>query len=191
LDTSQVTILLNAFRQGDQSALERLTPLLYPELRRIAAARLRAERAGHTLQPTALVHEAYIRLAGHEQSFESRSHFLAIAATVMRQILVDSARKFRAAKRGGEKVPLDEASGLVRERPANLVDLDEALRALAATDARKSRIIEMRHFGGLTSEEVAAVLGISIPTVSRETRLAEAWLHSYLKKSATASSAGK
>jgi len=183
-------MLLQSWSDGDASALDRLAPLLYPELRRLAAARLRSERVGHTLQPTALVNEAYLKLAGQNQTFESRSHFLAIAAGVMRQILVDSARKFRSAKRGhGEKVPLEDAANASVQRAPALVDLDDALRALAATDERKSRIIEMRHFGGLTSEEVGAVLGISVPTVTRETRLAEAWLHSYLKKNAQSTKA--
>lgn len=177
-----VTRLLHLWSGGDASALERLTPLLYDELRRLASSYLRRERPGHTLAPTALVHEAYLRLVddgGREWS--GRTHFLAIAARHMRQILVDHARRRSAGKRGaGERaVTLDEAL-LARERPEELILLDDALERLAAFDERKARIVEWHYFGGLGQEEVASLLGVHVNTVARELRLARAWLQQQL-----------
>ena len=142
----------------------------------MAYARLRSERSGHTLQPTALIHEAYLKLVGHDQKeWHSRSHFFSVASQIMREILVDYARKHAAAKRGGgEKIALDEAISLAPERSHMLVALDDALSELARFDERKARLIELKYFGGLSGEEIAEALGISISTITRESRLAEA-----------------
>jgi RNA polymerase sigma factor (TIGR02999 family) len=178
MDSGQFTILLKDWSGGDRAALDALTPIVYHELRRLASARLRSERSGHTLQPTALIHEAYLKLVDHDQKeWHSRSHFFSVASQVMREILVDHARKHRSAKRGGgEKIALDEAVSLAPERSKMLIDLDEALRDLARFDARKARLVELKYFGGLSGEEIAVALGISISTITRESRLAEAWL---------------
>jgi len=176
----QVTELLLAWRQGDQSAAERLIPLVYDDLRARAAAALHHERRAHTLTPTALVHEAYLRLMdGRPPEVEGRKHFLAIAARVMRRVLVDHARTRNAAKRnqGKEALPLDEALTIGDGRGAVLVKLDDALVALAAFDPGKARLVELRYFGGLTIEETADVLDTSPATVKREWALARAWLH--------------
>jgi RNA polymerase sigma-70 factor, ECF subfamily len=179
-DSKQVTRLLLEWQKGNKLALDELTPLLYQELRRLAAGYLRRERTDHTLQPTALIHEAYLRMVGNETpAFESRAHFFGVAAQLMRQILVDHARAQRAAKRGGggPKLPLEEAAVFAKERPGELVALDDALRELAAFDERKSKVVEMKFFGGLSAEEIAVASGISVATVGRELRLAQAWLH--------------
>jgi RNA polymerase sigma factor (TIGR02999 family) len=176
----QVTELLRAWRQGEKAAADRLIPLVYDELRQRAAAALRPERPQHTLTPTALVHEAYLRLVGQElPPLESRRHFYGIAARVMRQVLVDHARARRAAKRnlGREALPLDEAIPVGDERAASLVALDDALAALAAFDPEKARLVELRYFAGLTIEETAEMLGVSPATVKREWAVARAWLH--------------
>jgi len=157
-----------------------LMPVVYRELRKLAGSYLRGERPDHTLQPTALIHEAYLRLV--DQSFpqwRNRTHFYGVAAQLMRQILVEHARGQAAAKRGGgaQKLSLEDATIFSRERAADLVALDDALTALAAFDARKCRVIELRFFGGLSVEETAEALGISVATVGRELRLAQAWLH--------------
>jgi RNA polymerase sigma factor (TIGR02999 family) len=175
-----VTALLRRWQQGDQAATEELLPLVYGELRRIARRHLRGERHGHTLEATALVHEVYLRLSGGDElHWNDRVHFYAVAAQMMRRVLVDHARGRGAAKRGGSvvKVSLDEARDPAVESGADVVALDDALASLEALDPRKSRIVELRFFGGLTLEETAAVLGISVPTVVKETRLARAWLH--------------
>lgn len=175
-----VTALLRRWQQGDQAATEELLPLVYGELRRIARRHLRGERHGHTLEATALVHEVYLRLSGGDElHWNDRVHFYAVAAQMMRRVLVDHARGRDAAKRGGSvvKVSLDEARDPAVESGADVVALDDALASLEALDPRKSRIVELRFFGGLTLEETAAVLGISVPTVVKETRLARAWLH--------------
>jgi RNA polymerase sigma factor (TIGR02999 family) len=180
-----ITRWLNDWQNGDQAALGQLMPVVYQELRKIAHGHFRGERAGHTLQTTALIHEAYLRLAGHEfPAWENRAHFYGIAAQLMRQILVEYARGQKAAKRGGgaPKLPLDEALTLVQTEVANLVALDDALNELAAFDPRKCRVIELRHFGGLSNEEIATVLSISLATVGREIRLAQAWLQRELTK---------
>ena len=183
--SDEVTVLLRRWGDGDAAALEALTPILYRELRRLAAGYMRGERAGHTLQPTALVNEAYLRLVGDgERGWSGRVHFLAIAARHMRQILVDHARRRSAGKRGagGRADTLDEGV-LVHERPEDLVALDDALGALAQVDERKARILEMHYFGGLTQDEVALALDLHPNTVARDLRLARAWLQSQLAAS--------
>lgn len=190
---SEVTQLLIDWRQGDLQALERLTPLIYNELRRLAAGYLARERAAATLQPTALVAEAYIRLAGQElPEFRSRSHFFGVAAHLMRQVLVDHARKFRSQKRGGgqAKVSIDEALSFAPERGGDIIILNDALDALAKIDERKCKVIEMRFFGGLSVEETAEALGISVATVGREQRVAEAWLYKEMRREEDGSQAG-
>ena len=174
-----VTSLLLSWGRGDPDAIERLAPLVYGELRRLARRELRGERAAHTLQPTALVHEAYLRLVGQRGvSWQNRAHFFAVASRVMRRILVDHARSRNAAKRGsgGRTVCLAEAGPLGQQRPADLIALDDALTGLAAIDPRQSRIVELRFFGGLTVEEAAHVTGLSPRTIKREWRMAKAWL---------------
>jgi RNA polymerase sigma-70 factor, ECF subfamily len=175
-----VTELLNNVKHGNRVSLDQLVPLIYTELRRIASGCLRRERSGHTLQPTALVHEAYIRLIDQSQpDYQSRAHFFGIAAQVMRQILVDHARSRNAAKRGGgiEKLPLDlDNLKISTERPEQLLALDDSMHALAEFDAQKARLVEMRFFGGLTAEESAEMMGIPVQAVRRELRVAQAWL---------------
>jgi RNA polymerase sigma-70 factor, ECF subfamily len=179
-----VTILLRNWRQGDQAALNQVVEIVDRELHRLAASYLRRERPGHTLQPTALVNEAFVRLVGPggHQDFESRSHFVAIAAHHMRQILVDYARRRLAAKRGGGAtvVSLDDAQAASDPRSVDLLALDAALEKLAAVDARKARAMELKFFGGLEMAEIAGVLGISIKTVEKDVRLGAAWLRSAL-----------
>lgn len=165
--------------EGHREALDRLMPVVYQELRKIAAGYLKRERPEHTLQPTALIHEAYLRLMGGDlPSWQSRAHFYGVAARVMRQILVEHARGHAAAKRGGgaKKVALDDATLFSPARSADLVALDAALEALSAFDERKGRVIELRFFGGLSLEETAEALGVSVATVGRELRLAQAWM---------------
>jgi RNA polymerase sigma factor (TIGR02999 family) len=167
-----ITVLLHAFSDGDKAALNDLIPLVYAELRKIADGHLRSERPGHTLQPTALVHEAYARLIEQKQpDYRDRVHFLAVAAHVMRQILIDHARRKFAAKRGGSrpKYSLDEACDAAVERPSLMIELDDALKALETHDALKARLIEMRFFGGLTAEGL---------------RIAQAWLQRELDRTA-------
>jgi RNA polymerase sigma factor (TIGR02999 family) len=178
-----VTRLLADWRAGDASALERLTPLVYDELRRLASGYLRRERSSHTLQPTALVHEAYLRLAGQNQELRNRAHFIAVAAQLMRLILVDHARRKHSEKRGAGAAicSLDEAMIVSEGREPALLALDDALNALAEVDARKAKVIELRYFGGLTTPETAEALGLSTATVERETRVAHMWVGRYLK----------
>jgi RNA polymerase sigma factor (TIGR02999 family) len=178
LPPKDVTQLLLDYSAGDKAAIDALLPYLYSELRKLAASQLKFENPGHTLQPTALVHEAYLRLADQTRvEWRNRAHFFAIAAQVMRNILVDHARRHRAAKRGagGKKLSLDDVDVAIG-RPAEIVDLDDALKELAQFDERKARAVEMRYFGGLSIEEIGEVLGISVATVGRELRLAQAWL---------------
>jgi RNA polymerase sigma factor (TIGR02999 family) len=168
------------WKRGDQQALKALLPLVYEELRRLAHHQLQAERPNHTLQGTALVHEAYLRLMGQEPlRLDNRAHFFAVASHLMRQVLVDYARKHVAAKRGANSLTLslDEAVALPRKRDLNLVALDDALKKLAARDARQSRVVEMRFFGGLSIDETSQVLKISPATVKREWTVARAWLY--------------
>jgi RNA polymerase sigma-70 factor (ECF subfamily) len=180
-----VTVLLQSWRHGDSSALERVAEIVDRELRRLAGAYLRRERAGHTLQPTALVNEAFLRLMGQADriDWESRSQFIGIAARHMRQILVDHARRHRAGKRGSGAtlVSLDDAPAAVSPRSTDLLALDEALEKLAAVDPRKARAMELKYFGGLEMAEIAAVLHLSIKTVEKDVRLAGAWLRAELR----------
>lgn len=177
-DERPITLLLRSFSQGDRGALEQLTPLVYDELHRLAAAYMRRERQGHTFSPTALVSEAFLQLAGGEQlTFGDRVQFFALAARQMRHILVDHARRRAAGKRGGRQRPVtfDEAV-IPDERPEELCALDDALGALAAFDERKARAVELHYFGGMTHKEIAAALDVHENTVARDLRLAEAWL---------------
>ena len=181
----EVTQLLAAWGQGDKLALEKLTRLVYEELRRLAHRYMGQQRDGHTLQTTALVNEAYLRLAGqHEPRFESRAHFLAVAATAMRQILVDHARTALRQKRGAgaQKVELDEAAWVSSEPPREILDLSEALERLSTLDARKARVVELKYFGGLKHEEIAEVMKIAVVTVSRDWTFSRAWLYAELRK---------
>jgi RNA polymerase sigma factor (TIGR02999 family) len=182
---SDVTRLLVASSQGDQEALDKLLPLVYTELRHLAERYLHRERPDHTLQPTALVHEAYLRLIDQDVSWQNRAHFFGVAAEMMRRILIDHARKHQAAKRGsgGIKLSLDEAIDLTDERAAELIALDDALKALAEFDPQKSKIVELRFFGGLSIEEAAAVLGIGTATVIRQWKMAKAWLYHEVNQS--------
>jgi len=177
-----VTALLQAWNAGDEDAGRRIIPLVYGELRRRAGGYLRRERPGHTLQPTALVHEAYLRLVGLRGQLRSRSQFFGVASNLMRRILVDHARRRRAAKRGPICVALDDARPPVVDREVDLVRLDDALSELSALDPRQGRIVELRYFGGLTLEEAAEVLGVSVATVKRDWTLARAWLFDRLRQ---------
>ncbi|MGH9832237.1 MAG: sigma-70 family RNA polymerase sigma factor [Blastocatellia bacterium] len=181
----EVTRLLVAWSNGDQAALEQLTPLVYSELHRLAHRYLGRERKGHTLQTTALVHEAYLRLIDQKEvRWQNRAHFFAIAAQMMRRILVDYARSRNVAKRGGgaQQVSLDEAMEVSDERAADVIALDEALKSLSDLDQRKGRIIELRFFGGLSIEETAEALGVSPGTVMRDWTFAKAWLQREINK---------
>ena len=180
--TSQnsVTQLLVNWGRGDQDALAELTPLVYEELRRLAARYMRRERPDMTLQSTALVHEAYLRLVDQKNArWQNRAHFFGVAAQMMRHVLVDIGRAHRRKKRGGREalqVSLSDAKKLPTERPTDLVELDDALKTLARLDARHARVVELRFFGGLSHEETAHVLNVSVATVRRDWRLARAWL---------------
>src|SRR5215813_13523717 len=177
--SQSVTQLLLDWRNGDQTALDRLMPLVYEELRRIAGHYMRNERQGHTLQTSALVNEAYLRLVDHENiAWQNRAHFFGVAAQAMRRILVDYARLRHRAKRAGaaQRVSFDEAMTLAEERAAELITLDDALEELAKVDPRKSRVVELRYFGGLSVEETAEALGVSSMTVMRDWNTARAWL---------------
>jgi RNA polymerase sigma factor (TIGR02999 family) len=187
-----VTALLQAWGRGEQAALDELLPLVYGELRRQAARHLRAQRPGHTLQTTALVHEAYLRLVrqrGAGADWQGRSHFYGVAARAMRSILVDHARARRAAKRGGgapvislsSAAVADDDPGGVQESEVDVIALDQALARLAELDGRQARVVELRYFGGLSIEETARTLGVSHATVEREWRTARLWLRRELK----------
>ena len=176
--THEVTLLLAKWAKGNQEALNELTPLVYKELRQLAASYLRKERQGHTLQPTALVHEAYLRLVAQSNpNWQNSSHFYGVAARLMRQILVDHARRKQAGKRSGQNLTLDDAVSFDKERSRDLVALDTSLIALEKIDPRKCKAVELRYFGGLSTEEIAQALDVSSNTVLRDLRLAEAWLH--------------
>lgn len=182
--TSQVTVLLRKWSEGDNSALEQLTPLVYDELHRLAHRHMRRESAGHVLQTSALINEAYLRLVDQPRiEWESRAHFFGIAARLMRRILVDDARKRNSAKRGGSliQVPLDQVDNLVQQQAANVVAVDEALQRLEAIDARQSQIVELRFFAGLSIDETAELLKVSPGTVMRDWTFARAWLKSEMK----------
>ncbi|MGH9755417.1 MAG: sigma-70 family RNA polymerase sigma factor [Blastocatellia bacterium] len=183
--SQNVTQLLLDWRNGDREALDRLMPLVYEELRRIANYYMRNERQAHTLQTTALVNEAYLRLVDHENiEWQNRAHFFGVAAQAMRRILVDHARTRNYQKRGGaaQRVSLDEAATLAEEQAAELIALDEALKELAKIDPRKCRIVEMRYFGGLSVEETAETLGVSVTTVARDWITAKGWLLREMQK---------
>jgi RNA polymerase sigma factor (TIGR02999 family) len=182
-DPTEVTSLLRSWRKGDSEALDRLVPLVYAELKVIAGRLMRGERPDHTLQATALVHEAYVRLGGAEVDWQGRSHFFAVAAKQMRRILVDHAKARRREKRGGgaERVTLDAVVAVSAEPVPELVELDLALDRLAALDARKAEILELHYFGGLTYAEIGEALSVSPATVDRDLRFAKAWLNRELQ----------
>lgn len=182
--SNEVTQLLLAWGEGDEAARDRLIPLVHVELRRLAQAYMRRERAGHTLQTTALVNEAYLRLVKGQVPWQNRAHFFGIAARLMRQILIDHAVARGVTKRGGDqlRVSLTAATDVAAGRAVELLALDEALKSLAALDLRKSQIIELRFFGGLTTQETAEVLSVSNSTVEREWRLAKAWLQREMER---------
>src|SRR5690348_4522506 len=182
----EVTILLRAWGGGDKQALDRLAPLVYRELRRIASRMMAAERPNHTLQATALVNEAYVRLVDTQQvSWQDRAHFFALCARAMREILIDHARSRASAKRGGGQVAiqLDEALAVTPSPEAKLLELDDALKRLAEIDPRKSQVVELRYFGGLNLEETAEALKVSTKTVQRDWDLARGWLYRELHSS--------
>jgi RNA polymerase sigma factor (TIGR02999 family) len=184
--THGVTQLLIAWNKGDQAALDQLLPVVYDELRRLARSYLRRERPDHTLQATALVHEAYLRLIEQERvTWQNRAHFFGIAAQLMRRILVNHAVAKRTEKRGGfvERLALDEAVSFAEQRDIDLVALDDALKALEALDPQQSRVVELRFFGGLSIEETAEVLGISPATIKREWNTAKLWLRREISRS--------
>lgn len=178
--------MLAELRSGNKEALAKLIPLVYDELHRLAEHYMRNERVGHTLQPTALINEAYLRLASAEKAnWQHRAHFVAVAAGTMRRVLIDHARKQKAAKRGGKQAALpleDSPEFLSEERSEELIALDEALTRLQELDSRQSQVVELRFFGGLTVEEAAEVLGISPKTVKRDWAVARAWLHGEMSK---------
>jgi RNA polymerase sigma factor (TIGR02999 family) len=185
--SNRVTQLLADWRQGDAEALNTLIPLVYDELRRLAHSHLKRERSGHTLQSTALVNEAYMRLVRQDLEINNRAHFFAVSSHVMRQILVDYARRSRAAKRGDgiDNLTLNEASALLPGKENfDLLALDEALNELARMDPQQTRVVELRFFGGLSIEETAEVMGISRATVNRDWATARAWLHRELSSKA-------
>ena len=180
---NNVTLLLRKWSEGDESALEQLTPLVYDELHRLAHHHMRREQAGHILQTSALINEAYLRLVDQPRiQWESRAHFFGIAARLMRRILVDDARQRNSAKRGGSliQVPLEEVENLAQQQAANVVAVDEALQRLEAIDARQSQIVELRFFGGLSIEETANLLKVSPGTVMRDWTFARAWLRNQM-----------
>ena len=179
-----VTQLLINWRNGDKAALDQLTPLVYEELRRLARGFMRKERSNHTLQTSALINEAYLKLADQDETnWQNRAHFFAVAAQIMRHILVDHARSYGYEKRGAgaQRVGLDDAKVFSEERAGELVALDEALTDLATIDPRKSRIVELRFFGGLNIDETAEVMELSTTTVQREWRAAKGWLQRFIK----------
>jgi RNA polymerase sigma factor (TIGR02999 family) len=184
LSPQEMTQLLAAWSDGDRSAFDKLAPLVCAELHHLARRYMRRERPNHTLQTTALVNEAYVRLIDQRDvRWQNRAHFFAIAAQMMRRILIDHARKHVSAKGGGTgKLSLEEVAVLSDERAAELVALDEALESLAKIDERKSKIVEMRFFGGLSVEEIAHIIGVSPDTITREWRRAKAWLHREIQK---------
>ena len=184
LAADNLTGLLLEWREGDKAALDRLMPLVYDELRRIAHRYVQHERDGHTLQTSALVNEAYLRFAGQRNvDWQNRSHFFAVTAQVMRHILIDHARRRRYVKHGGEtrQVPIEDAATMSLQRADELIALEEALDELSKLDSRKSQVVELRYFGGLSLEETADVLEISLMTVRRDWRAAKAWLYRRMK----------
>jgi len=184
-DDGQVTLLLRAMKNGDQSAAEKLLPLVYKELHRLAKSYMRRERPDHTLQPTALIHEAYLRLAHDDVDWQSHQHFIGIAANVMRRVLVDHARARNAEMRGGrlERVELEEGLAISKERSSEVIALHDALNSLEALNPRRAKVVELRYFGGLSVEEIAAVLDMSPRSVKRDWALARPWLFKEIQKS--------
>ena len=182
--SSEITQMLIELTDGNSEVVNQILPHIYDELRKLAGSYLRRERSDHTLQPTALVHEAYMKLIDQKQvKWQNRAPFFGIAAQVMRRILMDHARKHKAEKRGGEadKLPLEEEILLVsQESSSQLIALDDALKALAELDPQKAKIVELRYFGGLSIEETAEVTGVSVPTVNRQWKTAKAWLYGQL-----------
>jgi RNA polymerase sigma factor (TIGR02999 family) len=184
----EITQLLAEWSDGNQSALDELYPLVYDELHRLARRYMSRERKGHTLQTTALINEAYVRLVDQKNvHWANRSHFFAISAQIMRRILIDHARRHAYAKRGGgaQQVSLDEAAAVASGIGAEILRLDEALKTLAEMDPRGSQVVELRYFGGLNNEEIAGVLHVSENTVTRDWNMARAWLYQQLAESAT------
>jgi len=184
----QITELLAEWREGNQSALDELYPLVYDELHRLARRYMSRERKGHTLQTTALINEAYVRMVDQKNvNWANRSHFFAISAQIMRRILIDHARRHAYAKRGGgaQQVSLEEVAAIVPDQGRELVRLDEALKSLAERDPRRSQVVELRYFGGLNNEEIAGVLQVSENTVTRDWNMARAWLYQQLSENAT------
>jgi RNA polymerase sigma-70 factor, ECF subfamily len=183
----QITELLAEWRDGNQSALDELYPLVYDELHRLARRYMSRERKGHTLQTTALINEAYVRLVDQKNvNWANRSHFFAISAQIMRRILIDHARRHAYAKRGGgaQQVSLEEVAAIIPEQGRELLRLDEALKSLAERDPRRSQVVELRYFGGLNNEEIAGVLNVSENTVTRDWNMARAWLYQQLTENA-------
>jgi RNA polymerase sigma factor (TIGR02999 family) len=184
-ENQPITLLLQKFAGGDKGALDRLMPLVYSELQRLAGGYLRGEHPGHTLQPTALVHEAYVRLLQQDQpDYNSRAHFLGVAAQVMRQILIDHARTRNAEKRGGGrgKISIEDAGEIPVDRPSMMIAIDDALALLQQKDPNKAKLIEMRFFGGLTAEESAEVMQVPVTAVRHHLRVAQAWLQRELDR---------
>ena len=184
----QITELLAEWREGNQSALDELYPLVYDELHRLARRYMSRERKGHTLQTTALINEAYVRMVDQKNvNWANRSHFFAISAQIMRRILIDHARRHAYAKRGGgaQQVSLEEVAAIVPNQGRELVRLDEALKTLAERDPRRCQVVELRYFGGLNNEEIAGVLHVSENTVTRDWNMARAWLYQQLTENAT------
>jgi RNA polymerase sigma factor (TIGR02999 family) len=185
MGSNSITLILQEFAGGDKTALDRLMPLVYAELRRLAGHHLKNERTGHTLQPTALVHEAYARMIGNEHpDYQSRAQFMSVAARVMRQVLIDHARIRNAEKRGGGQPagPLEDWMDRPLERPGSVIALEDALQALEQTDPRKAKLIELRFFAGFTAEESGDLLSLPADKVRSELRIAQAWLKRELEK---------
>jgi len=183
MDSTEITVLLGAWQAGDEEALQELTPFVYAELQKLAASHMRKEYGARTLQPTALVHEAFIRLLGSDVDFASRSHFYGIASKIMRRVLVDHARSGKRQKRGGgyDRVTLQEGSVAADGNDADILELDMALDKLASFDARMANAIELLYFGGLTYEEVAEMLDVSRSTLFEDVKFAKAWLHNEMR----------
>ena len=185
LTTPEITSLLVEWSDGNQAALDALMPLVHAELQKLAHSYMRRENSGHTLQTTALVNEAYLRLIDQNRvHWQNRAHFFGIAAQMMRRILIDHARSYEYAKRGGKaiKISLDDVAEISDEKAAEMIALDEALSELAKIDVRRARVVELRYFGGLSNDEISTVLKISVNTVMRDWNLAKAWLHRCLSK---------
>jgi RNA polymerase sigma factor (TIGR02999 family) len=178
VDSGDFTTLLQQCTSGNRQALDALTPIVYSELRKLAVSFMRNERPGGTLQPTALIHEAYLQLVEHEiPGFESRAHFFGVAARIMRQLLIGNARRYRAQKRGGgNRTELPDDIPLPAQQAEELLAVDQALDRLARQDERKAKVIELKYFGGLSREEIAAALGLTVATVKHDIALGEAWL---------------